>query len=176
MQLAFLHHLFIGSSCDSLTTLTLDFFPKLKNLCIWDCSNLQSFNVIKEIKGDLQSLESLEIRDCPRLMSFPEGGLHAPNLESIFLSNCQNLNNLPDGMTSLTSLKTLFLHKCPEIESFPYGGLPSSLILLSVAYCDKLIPQKNWRLDTLESLNRLELEGGCMGMDSFPEDMILPPI
>ncbi|KAL1362506.1 hypothetical protein AAHE18_03G086200 [Arachis hypogaea] len=158
-SLAFLHHLFIGSSCDSLTTLTLDFFPKLKNLCIWDCSNLQSFNVIKEIKGDLQSLESLEIRDCPRLMSFPEGGLHAPNLESIFLSNCQNLNNLPDGMTSLTSLKTLFLHKCPEIESFPYGGLPSSLILLSVAYCDKLIPQKNWRLDTLESLNRLELEG-----------------
>ncbi|KAL1324696.1 putative disease resistance protein At3g14460 [Arachis ipaensis] len=174
-QLACLHHLFIGSSCDSLTSLTLDLFPKLKILCIWDCPNLQSFNVTKEYKGDLPSLESLEIRDCPRLMSFPEGGIHAPNLESIFLSNCKNLNNLPDAMNSLTSIKTLFLHKCPEIESFPYGGLPSSLILLSIAYCDKLTPQKNWRLDTLESLNRLELEGGCMGMDSFPEDMILPP-
>ncbi|MED6209877.1 hypothetical protein PIB30_058893 [Stylosanthes scabra] len=174
-QVDFLQHLFIGSSCDSLTTLNLDLFPKLKILCLWDCPNLESVSSNREFKDDLASLESLEVRDCPRLMSFPEGGLHAPNLESIFLSNCKSLNKLPDAMNSLTSLKTLFLHRCPEIESLPLGGLPLSLILLSISYCDKLTPQKSWRLDTLESLNRLELEGGCMDMDSFPEDKLLPP-
>ncbi|QHO55893.1 putative disease resistance protein At3g14460 [Arachis hypogaea] len=173
-QLDFLQHLFIGSSCNSLTTLTLDLLLELKILCVWDCPNLQSVNVTRDFKGDLASLESLEIRDCPRLRSFPDGGLHATNLESIFISNCKNLNKLPDAMNSLISLKTLFLHTCPEIESLPRGGLPPSLIVLSIAYCDKLIPQKDWRLDSLESLNRFELEGGCMGMDSFPEDNLLP--
>ncbi|QHO55897.1 hypothetical protein HN51_010755 [Arachis hypogaea] len=173
-KLAFLQNLCIGSSCDSLTTLTLDLFPKLKILCIWDCPNLHSVNFTGEFKGDLASLESLEIRDCPRLSSLPDGGLHTPNLESILIFNCKNLNALPNAMNFLASLRTLFLHRCPQIESLPHGGLPSSLTLLSIAYCDKLIPQKDWRLDSLESLNRFELEGGCMGMDSFPEDNLLP--
>ncbi|XP_020992313.1 putative disease resistance protein At3g14460, partial [Arachis duranensis] len=173
-QLAFLRHLSIGSSCDSLTTLTLDLFPELKILCIWDCPNLQSFCVTKEIKGYLSSLESLEIRDCPKLTSFPEGGLLAPNLASIFLSNCENIKELPKPMTTLTSLKTLFLHRCPKLECLPFGGLPSSLTLLSIVHCDKLVPQRSWRLHTLESLNRFELEGGCMGIESFPEENLLP--
>ncbi|XLU48324.1 hypothetical protein S245_043138 [Arachis hypogaea] len=171
-KLASLEHLFIGSSCDSLTTLTLDSFCKLKILCIWDCHNLQSVNVTREFKGDLASLESLEIRDCPRLRFLPDGALHTPNLESILISNCKNLNALPSGMNFLTSLKTLFLNRCPAIESLPLGGLPSSLIVLSIAYCDKLIPQEDWGLCSLESLRRFELEGGCMGMESFPNEKL----
>ena len=44
-NLSFIHGLSIGNSCDSLTTLTLDLFPKLKILSIWDCPNLVSFDV-----------------------------------------------------------------------------------------------------------------------------------
>ncbi|XLS50072.1 hypothetical protein HN51_010749 [Arachis hypogaea] len=130
--------------------------------------------MLPEFKGDLASLESLEIRDCPRLRFLPDGGLHTPNLESILISNCKNLNALPSGMNFLTSPKTLFLNRCPEIESLPRGGLPSSLIVLSIAYCDKLIPQEDWGLCSLESLRRFELEGGCMGMESFPNEILLP--
>ncbi|XP_027193530.1 putative disease resistance protein At3g14460 [Cicer arietinum] len=166
-KLAFLQHLFIGKSCGSLTTLNLNSFPELKILCIWDCHDLISFS------GDLPSLESLEIRDCTELTSFPDG-LHTPNLSSMFLLNGKNLNRLPNSMNSLTSLKSLFLHRCPLIESFPFEGLPSSLTLLSISYCDKLTQQKNWGLENLESLTHFEVEGGCIDIESFPDENILP--
>ncbi|XP_015953038.3 putative disease resistance protein At3g14460, partial [Arachis duranensis] len=173
-RLPFLHHLSIGSSCDSVTTLPLNIFCQLKSLCIWDCLNLGSFHFTGEPRGDLTSLESLEIRECPILESFPEEGLHAPRLASILLSNCKNLKKLPNAMNSLVSLKSLFLHRCPQIESFPLGGLPSNLVFLSIAYCDKLTPQKDWGLYSLECLSYFELEGGCIGMESFPEENLLP--
>ncbi|KAK7263931.1 hypothetical protein RJT34_31530 [Clitoria ternatea] len=173
-KLSFLHHLFIGNSCDSLTTLTLDLFPELKILCMWDCPNLESFRFTGELKGHHTSLESLEIRDCPNLKSFPDEGLNAPNLASIIISNCTNLIKLPNDMNSLTSLNSLFLHKNPLIESFPFGGLPSSLAFLSISHCDKLAPQKEWGLEHVNSLTHFELEGGCIGMDSFPEEKLLP--
>ena len=44
-NLSFIHRLYIGNSCDSLTTLTLNLFPKLKILSIWNCPNLVSFDV-----------------------------------------------------------------------------------------------------------------------------------
>lgn len=170
-KLSFLHHLFIGNSCDSLTTLTLNLFPELKILCIWGCTNLLSFYITWEFGGDIESLESLEIRDCPELRFFPDEELHTPNLASMFISNCKNLNRLPNSMNSV---KSLFLNRCPHIESFPFGGLPSSLTLLSIAYCDKLTPQKDWGLENIESLTHFEIEGGCMGMESFPEEKLLP--
>jgi len=173
-KLAFLQHLFIGNSCDSLTTLNLNLLPKLKILCIWNCSNLSSFEFRGEFSGDLASLESIEIRDCTGLRSFPDEGLHTPNLVSMFLSNSKNLTKLPNFMNSLTSLKSLYLHRCPLIESFPFGGLPSSLTLLSISYCDILTPQRNWGLEKLESLTHFQIEGGCIGMESFPEEKILP--
>ncbi|KAL4327601.1 hypothetical protein HN51_034853 [Arachis hypogaea] len=173
-QLAFLHHLSIGSNCDSLATLPLNLFWQLKTLCIWDCPNLQSFHLSGEARCDLTSLESLEIRDCPRLKSFPEKGLHAPSLVSLLLSNCESLEKLPNAMDSLTSLKSLFLHRCPRVESFPPGGLSSSLVFLSIASCEKLWPRKDWGLNNLKYLSRFELEGGCIGMESFPEENLLP--
>ncbi|XP_045829937.1 putative disease resistance protein At3g14460 [Trifolium pratense] len=170
-KIAFLQHLFIGNSCDSLTTLNLNLFPKLKILCIWDCHNLLSLG---EFSCDLASLESIEIRDCTGLRSFPDEGLHTPNLASMFLSNSNNLTKLPNSMNSLTSLKSLYIHRCPLIESFPLGGLPSSLTLLSISHCDKLTPRKNWGLENLESLTHFEIEGGCIGMETFPAEKILP--
>ena len=169
-----LQHLLIGSSCDSLTSLTLNIFPKLKTLSIWDFQNLVELSIMEEAPADLVFLESIEIRDCPNLTSFPKGGLPIPNLESLLFSNCKNLDHLPDSMNHLTSLKLLYIHQCPDLKPSSLRSMPSSLVLLSIAFCDKLIPQKDWGLHKLEALSHLEIEGGCMEMESFSEEMLFP--
>ncbi|XP_057453225.1 putative disease resistance protein At3g14460 [Lotus japonicus] len=148
-------------------------FPQLKVLCIWDCPNLLSFNFSEGFSGNLESLESLEIKDCPRLKSFPDEGLPTPNLSTMLVFNCKDLNKLPT-MNSLTSLATFFLHECPKIECLPYGGMPSSLIQLSISDCDKLTPQKDWGLVHLEYLSHFQFIGERIGMKSFPEENLLP--
>ncbi|XP_057453620.1 putative disease resistance protein At3g14460 [Lotus japonicus] len=169
----FLEHLFIGSSCESMKSLTLNLFPKLKLLCIWDCPNLESLT-IEESQSNNLSLESLDIRGCSNLVSFPAKGLLSPCLRSLSVSNCENLRSLPNYMNSLTSLQSVILNRCPELESLPEGGLPSCLKLLSIGFCDKLIPQKEWNLKSLHCLHRFEIESGCMGMKSFPEKDLFP--
>lgn len=169
----FLEHLFMGSSCDSLKSFPLNLFPKLKILCIWDCPNLESLSM-GECQINKLSLESLEIRDCSNLVSFPVKGLLSPNLTSLSVSKCKNLRSLPNHMTTLTSLQSLFVVKCPELESLPEGGLPSCLKLLSIAFCDKLVPQKEWNLQMLHCLQHFVIESGCVGMESFPQKDLFP--
>ncbi|XP_050283529.1 putative disease resistance protein At3g14460 isoform X2 [Quercus robur] len=171
---ALLEHLCIGSSCDSLVFLPLDLFPKLKILSIWDCANLESFSMPGRIQKDLTSLEVLEIRDCPNLLSFPRGGLLTPNLKSIWFSNCKNLKELPDQLHTLSSLRSMFINNCPELLSLPEGGLPSNLSLLCITFCDKMMLGMEWGLHRLDYLSRLEIEGACKNVVSFPEAKLLP--
>nr|POE60574.1 aaa-atpase asd, mitochondrial [Quercus suber] len=171
---ALLEHLCIGSSCDSLVFLPLDLFPKLKILSIWDCANLESFSMPGRIQKDLTSLEALEIRDCPNLLSFPKGGLLTPNLKSIWFSNCKNLKELPDQLHTLSSLRSMFINNCPELLSLPEGGLPSNLSLLCITFCDKMMLGMEWGLHRLDYLSRLEIEGACKNVVSFPEAELLP--
>ncbi|QHN99819.1 hypothetical protein S245_043197 [Arachis hypogaea] len=44
----------------------------------------------------------------------------------------------------------------------------------SISFSDKLVPQKEWNLHRLPSLTHLEIEGGCIGMKSFPDKDLLP--
>ncbi|KAL4389867.1 hypothetical protein AHAS_Ahas03G0088000 [Arachis hypogaea] len=169
-----LKHLFISSSCESLTSISINLFPRLQTLYIKDCPNLKSFSVAQGLRDQNLKLESLEIRDCPNLISFPERGLPTPSLKTMTISNCRSLKSLPNRFLTLTSLQSLLIDKCPELESFPDGGLPSTLSLISIAFCDKLTPQKEWKLNTLCSLTCFEIEGGCIGMKSFPEKDLLP--
>ena len=126
------------------------------------------------IQKDLTSLEALEIRDCPNLVSFPNGGLPTPSLTSIWLSNCKNLKGLPHQLHTLNSLRSNFINNCPELVSFPEGGLPSKLSLLCITSCNKLMLGTDWGLHRLEFLSQLEIEGGCDNVVSFPEEELLP--
>nr|POE64028.1 putative disease resistance protein [Quercus suber] len=173
-QFALLEHLCIGSSCDSLIFLPLDFFLELRFLSIWDCANLQSLSMPEGIEKDLTYLEALEIRDCPNLSSFPKGGLRAPNLTTIWFSNCKNLKELPDQFHSLNSLHSMFINNCPQLVSLSGGGLPSKLSVLCITFCDKLMLGREWGLHRLDCLSRLEIEGGCENIVSFPEEELLP--
>ncbi|XP_050283524.1 putative disease resistance RPP13-like protein 1 isoform X1 [Quercus robur] len=172
-QYAGLQHLCIGSSCDSMISFPLGFFSNLRSLSIWDCGNLESLSMPEGIQKDLRALEALEIRACPKLVSFP-GELPAPNLKSIWFSNCKNLKKLPDQFHTLNSLQSLFINDCPELVSLSEGGLPSELILLSVTSCNKLILGLEWGLYKLHHLCELEIEGGCGNVVSFPEEKLLP--
>ncbi|XP_020973874.1 uncharacterized protein LOC107629709 isoform X2 [Arachis ipaensis] len=173
-KFAFLEYLCISSSCESLASISINLFPRLRTLYIKDSPKLESFSIAKELRDRNLKLESLEIRDCPNLISFPETGLPTPYLKSISISNCRRLKSLPNHLANLTSLQSLLIDKCPELESFPEGGLPSSLSLLSITFSDKLAPQKEWKLDTLPSLTHFEIESGCIGMKSFPNKDFLP--
>ncbi|TXG55936.1 hypothetical protein EZV62_017249 [Acer yangbiense] len=166
-----LEHLCIENSCDSLNSFPLTFFPKLRSLFIQGCANFNSISIGLE---DHKYLDALEIRDCAQLKSFPEGGLRIPNLTSILLSNCKNLKALPGQLHSLTSLQSLFINECPELESIPEGGLPSSLNLFCIRSCHKLTPRIEWGLHQLNNFSRIEIEGGCRDLESFPEQNLLP--
>uniref|UniRef100_A0A2N9FNK1 R13L1/DRL21-like LRR repeat region domain-containing protein n=1 Tax=Fagus sylvatica TaxID=28930 RepID=A0A2N9FNK1_FAGSY len=172
-QYACLEHLCIGSSCDSLKSLPLDFFPKLRNLSIWDCANLESLSMTEGIQKNLMSLEALEIRDCPKLVSLSKGGLPTTNLTSIWLSNCKSFKEPPHQLHNLNSLQSMFLNNCQELISLSQGGLPSKLSLLSITFWNKLMVGKEWGLHGLECLTRLEIEGGCKNVVSFPEEKLL---
>ncbi|XP_021297142.1 putative disease resistance protein At3g14460 [Herrania umbratica] len=173
-QFILLEHLCLGSSCDSLGSFRLDSFPNLKTLSLWDCKKLEYLSMEKGSQNDLKSLEVLEIRDCPNLTTFPEEGLEAPSLTSLVLSNCNNLKSLPQWMQNLTSLQSLHINKCRELQPLPPWRLPSSLNILCISFCDKIIPQTGWELHKLHSLSNFEIEGGCQDMLSFPENRLLP--
>ncbi|KAI9400772.1 hypothetical protein POPTR_001G029300v4 [Populus trichocarpa] len=163
-------------NCDSLESFPLDQCPQLKQVRIHGCPNLQSLSSHEVARGDVTSLYSLDIRDCPHLVSFPEGGLAAPNMTVLRLRNCSKMKSLPEYMDSLLpSLVEISLRRCPELESFPKGGLPCKLESLEVYACKKLINAcSEWNLQKLHSLSRLTI-GMCKEVESFPESLRLPP-
>ncbi|CAI0386787.1 unnamed protein product [Linum tenue] len=171
-------------------------FPVLEQLYIKDCPNLS-----KAMPSKLPCLETLviegcqqlnmatipsdratycmhlEVSNCPNLVSFPKGGLLAPNLTQLLLQSCLKLKSLPEKMHSLIpSLLLLRLTDCPELESFPEGGLPSKLQSLEIYDCSKLIAwRRNWKLQSLPALLHLYI-GSDIAMESFPHDeAMLPP-
>ena len=86
---ATLTRLSIYDSCDSLTSFPLAFFTKLETLNIWGCTNLESLYIPDGVRNmDLTSLQNIHIWDCPTLVSFPQGGLPASNLRSLWIRNC----------------------------------------------------------------------------------------
>ena len=151
----------IRGVCDSMS---LEFFPKLKYIIIYDCENFEY-------------LTSLEIKNCPNFISFPSKGLRAPKLTKMKVESCNKLQSLPEGMhTLLPSLITLELLDCPELESFPEGGLPSNLVKLEISSCNKLIScRMEWGLQSLHSLKEFSIAHKYEEVDSFPEEMLLPP-
>ncbi|KAG6629624.1 hypothetical protein CIPAW_14G097500 [Carya illinoinensis] len=161
--------------CDSLEYFPLDVIPNVKRIRIEECRNFKSLAVLEQSEHDLVALSSIEIVDCPKFGSFPEGGLRAPNLTWCFLvGGC--LRSLPDKMhTLLSSLTVLVILNCQEIESFPEGGLPSSLKELVIRNCEKLAANRmGWGLQNCSSLARFGFEGKSENVVSFPEASLLP--
>jgi hypothetical protein len=162
-------------NCDSLKSFPLYLFPKLYDIQIRECSNLESLAVPENYEHDLVTL-TIEIWSCPNFVSFPEGGLRAPSLISLSIINCENLISLPEKMRILLlSLERLSIGKCPEVESFPEGGLPSNLNSISCSSCEKLVASRmGWGLQNLPILKHFSISGKNEDLESFPEAQLLP--
>jgi hypothetical protein len=162
--------------CDSLKSFPLDLFPKLYYINIWNCKNMESFTILDQHdEHDLVTLR-IQIYNCPYFVSFPNGGIRAPDLSSFWVLSCESLRSLPDKMhVLLPSLNSFNLSDCPRIESFPEGGLPSNVKYMKVKSCDKLFARRaGWGLQKIPSLLEFSVDGENEDVESFPEPGLLP--
>jgi hypothetical protein len=136
---------------------------------------LESLTISEQCDHDLM-IVNIRIIDCPYFVSFPKGGICAPNLTLLWVWNCERLRSLPDKMhLLLPSLEELHIVDCAEVESFPEGGLPSSLKSISITDCDNLVAGRmGWGLQKLPFLKNLFICGERRDVESFPEMGLLP--
>ncbi|KAL1367935.1 hypothetical protein AAHE18_02G084700 [Arachis hypogaea] len=140
--------LVIENSCDSLTSFSLELFPKLELLQIRKCASMESLSMSL---SQHTALHRLVIRE----------GLAMPNLAYFVVMKCYKLKSLPCHMNVLLpSLEFLNIYGCPGIQAFPEGGLPPNLKKLYVGGCDM----------QLSSLSC----AGCDSIKSFPQVGSLP--
>ncbi|KAJ7949342.1 Disease resistance protein [Quillaja saponaria] len=136
--------------CNSLSSLSLEFFPMLDVLNLCNCPNLETFSVSSVSEGQKYlstSISQLTIWGCPKFVSLSLSGaggssfnLNAPKLKLLNLSNLESLKLLPEHMhTLLPSLGSLLLYDCPQLKSFLEGSLPSNLRHLDINKCPKLV-------------------------------------
>ncbi|KAL4394127.1 hypothetical protein AHAS_Ahas02G0120900 [Arachis hypogaea] len=126
--------LVIENSCDSLTSFSLELFPKLELLQIRKCASMESLSMSL---SQHTALHRLVISKCPNFVSFPGEGLAMPNLAYFVVMKCYKLKSLPCHMNVLLpSLEFLNIYGCPGIQAFPEGGLPPNLKKLYVGGCD----------------------------------------
>ncbi|RYR23817.1 hypothetical protein Ahy_B02g057311 isoform B [Arachis hypogaea] len=162
----------IEYSCDSLTSLSLDVFPNLKNLEIRGCRNLESVSMSEAPHAALQRLS---ITSCHKLVSFAGEGLAAPNLTHLHVSFCSKLEALPCDMKSLLpSLQSLKICDCSDMCRLAEGGLPPNLKELEVGIGEQQLRDLSW-MPNFYALTRLTIIGfNCDSVTSYPEVGSLP--
>ncbi|KAL3825545.1 hypothetical protein ACJIZ3_021574 [Penstemon smallii] len=159
-----LERLVIGLS--SIRTISLDNLYALKRLILLDCSNLE---VIPE---GLNSLESLNIMCCDRLISFPATILQgSSSLRYLSINNCKKLINPLSGPLERSSvLQDLLINGCPEMKYIPESVQQlSGLRELVIWDCEGLCSLPNW-LGSLQSLSEMKI-WGCKNLKSLPDGL-----
>ncbi|XP_054815035.1 putative disease resistance protein At3g14460 [Prosopis cineraria] len=170
--------------CHSLKSFPLDLFPNLKSLRISYCENLESLAIsaedgqgnLEERPQNLIALQSLSIYGCPNLLSFPSGGLPAPNLTSLSIEFCPKLKSLPERMHCLLpSLEALTIWDCPDMNLCPDGGLPSSLKSLEFSDSDNLVANgMNLHRQSPSGLTLFTIHTAFQDAESYPPEGVLP--
>jgi len=132
-----LTHLYI-IECPKFVSFPITFSaPKLEYFKICDLDNLKS---LPECMHNLfPSLTRLDIKNCPQLESFSDGGLPS-SLKDLSLNGCSKLFtiSLKRTLGINTSLKKVYFENM-DVESFPdIGLLPLSLTSLSIHGCQNL--------------------------------------
>ncbi|GAU38254.1 hypothetical protein TSUD_119340 [Trifolium subterraneum] len=146
-------HLSLLNSCDTLTSFSLNGFPKLRNLSIDGC----------------RSLESIFISES--------SSHHPSTLQSILLYNCDTLRSLPQWMDTLTALESLFLARLPKLELSLCEGafLPPKLQSFFINFVTiKVPPIIEWGLQRLTALSELSIGGDDDVVHTLLKERMLP--
>ncbi|KAH9726473.1 hypothetical protein KPL70_008267 [Citrus sinensis] len=124
------------SECPSIVSFPEEGFPtNLTSLRIGVNVKKLTKAVIQWGLYRLSSLTDLEITECDEEM----GMMLPTSLIGLSLDRFWKLKCLSSMcFQSLTSLEYLWIKNCPNLTSFPEGGLPSSLLHLSIEGCQKL--------------------------------------
>ncbi|PNX95127.1 disease resistance rpp13-like protein 1-like [Trifolium pratense] len=133
-----LEKLHLKCSCDSLISFPLLLFNKLEDLHIQDCSNLE---FISPAPNSLPCFRKLKLKQCSKLAQLPEGGLHAPKLESLSISKCVDFSSeISWGLQTMTSLTSLRISGLPSLTSLEHTGVQylTSLKSLKIKDCANL--------------------------------------
>ncbi|RVW28342.1 putative disease resistance RPP13-like protein 1 [Vitis vinifera] len=180
--------------CPKLCSLAeMDFPPMLISLELYDCEGLESLPDGMMINGENRNfclLECLKIVHCPSLICFPRGELPS-KLKELEIIDCAKLQSLPEGLIlgdHTCHLEFLRIHRCPLLSSFPRGLLPSTMKRLEIRNCkqlesisllshsttleylriDRLKINFSGCLHSLKHLIELHIYS-CSGLESFPE-------
>lgn len=140
---------------------------KLKRLVIRDCGALKILP--QELLYNNNSLEYLEVHQCPSLASFLEQGNLPSTLTHMKVEYCKTLRSLPEGLMRKDNmtLKYLEIDNCSSLVSFPNGELPTTLERLEISDCSK-IQTLPLSLLNLTSLEKLEVTS-CPLLEHFPK-------
>ncbi|XP_022029102.1 putative disease resistance protein At3g14460 [Helianthus annuus] len=123
--------------------------PMLETLDIDKWENLRS---ISELSNSTH-LTSLEIIECPHIVSLPE--LQLSNLTRLSICYCESLVSLPE----LSNITSLLVRNCKSLESLPEL---SNLTSLSISNCERLVSLPE--LKNLALLKDLQIRR-CPGID-----------
>jgi len=107
-------------------------FSSLTKLEIFGDRKVKSFTEEQEALLFVYSLKDITFWLCSNLRSLPERLHRLPNLESLDIKNCPKIQSLPNDVLP-DSLQILRIQECPAIRSLPeVDDLPSSLRVLDV--------------------------------------------
>uniref|UniRef100_A0A6N2MJA6 NB-ARC domain-containing protein n=1 Tax=Salix viminalis TaxID=40686 RepID=A0A6N2MJA6_SALVM len=153
--------------CGELRYLSGEFhdFTSLQLLRIQGCEKLESIPRVQHCT----SLVELKIQGCGELISIPSDlGELKFSLKKLMIDSCK-LKALPSGLQHCASLEELEIQNWGELIHINDLQKLSSLQILWISSCDKLISIDWHGLRQLRSLVELEISG-CPSLSDFPEE------
>ncbi|KAJ6885353.1 disease resistance protein RGA3 [Populus alba x Populus x berolinensis] len=182
------------SSCPKLRSLPAN-VGQLQNLKFLKIGWFQELHSLPHGLTNLTSLESLEIIDCPKIVSLPEESLEGlSSLRSLSIENsqslasqpsrmqfttalerltimyCSYLVSLPNGLQHLSALKSLSILSCTGLASLPEGlQFITTLQNLEIHDCPQVMELPAW-VENLVSLRSLTISD-CQNIKSLPEGL-----
>ncbi|GLT63037.1 hypothetical protein SLA2020_356310 [Shorea laevis] len=126
------------------------------------------------------ALKDIKIESCTELTCLWEEGVNILNLacvETIEVKECEALDSFPGEIMMLLRLEVLSIAQCPAFRMFPRGKLPTTLKVLRIWECEKLeslpegILMNNGDAYQVSQLEELEIVS-CPCLKSFPSGQL----
>ncbi|MED6156144.1 hypothetical protein PIB30_011874 [Stylosanthes scabra] len=151
-----LQELWIWNSCDSVTSFSLDSFPKLVLVYLSFCEKMETLVVSRS----LSCLQTLRIQNCRSLRSASTLWMLAPQLKDLTLLCCPEieLSATGDPHSSLRNLEISCYKKLVSSAAFmnsQFHGLSGLVIdgsLIHQSESVKWLPKESWLPASLENL------------------------